>query len=572
MKKYRKISQIMAVIVALTAIMFSCVDDDFDTPPSTPITIGEIITIEEMKDIYNTNGSYTFTVDVSLYATVTMDDKSGNIYKTAYIQDATGAIALHLDAAGGIYQGDSIRIQLKGLGIGKYKSLFQIDALDGSGFTLDNYITKIQTLVNVEPEITTIGHIDSNKTQYQGRLVKLENVQFVASNTAVTYADAENEISVSLTIEDGTNTAIVRTSGYAGFADEKTPTGSGSIIAIVGQYNDDMQLIIRTTEEVIMENERFSGVASTFDDPYNVAYAVDNNSGENVWVEGYIVGIYETKDASGNDLAEFVPSFTAPFYTDANIIIADSETETDIANCLIVQLTSGEIRNTLNLVDNTTNKGKQVKVYGDLTTYFGDEGLKNTAGYWFEGSGINPDDPVGVVILGTSTTVASLNESFAGVSENVDFEGTGWLNANVQGERYWQGKVYQSNGYLQATAYGATAETLESWVVTPGVDLSTAKKLSFDTKTGYYKHAGLSVHVSTDFDGNNNNLFTSTWTELTSATIATGPGDGYGDWVSSGDVDLSAYSGTIYVLFKYVGDNSSNTTTFQLDNVKIIDL
>ncbi len=253
MKNKKLISVLLTLFVA-TVLMYSCVDDDFDTPPSSPIPIGEIITIEEMKDIYNTNGGYTFTVDVSLYATVTMDDKSGNIYKTAYIQDATGGIALHLDAAGGIYQGDSIRIQLNGLGIGKYKSLFQIDALDGNGFTLDNYITKIQTLVNVEPELVTINDL-VNK---QGRLVKLENIQFIVGDTVVTYADAVNEESVSLTIQDTLGkTAIVRSSSYAQFADEKTPSGSGSMIAIVGQYNDDMQLIIRTTDEVIMEDERF---------------------------------------------------------------------------------------------------------------------------------------------------------------------------------------------------------------------------------------------------------------------------------------------------------------------------
>lgn len=573
MKKNKLLSVLLTLFVATSVLMFSCVDDDFDTPPSTTIPVGEVKTIQELKNSFLDD---TITVDMTVYATVTMDDKSGNIYKTAYIQDATGAIALHLDASGGIYQGDSIRIQLNGLKIGKYRELFQIDAPDGNGFTLDNYITKIQTLVNVEPETATISDINNNKASYQCKLVKLEGVQFVAGDTAATYADAENEESRSLNIEDANgNTVIVRSSGYAQFADESVPDSSGSLIAIVGQYNDDMQLIIRTTEEVMMENERLSGGGTgsgtgTFDDPYDVEAGISHDGATEVWVEGYLVGVYETEDASG-PLADFVPSFTAPFYTSTNVIIADSDSETDISNCIVVQVPSGDIRNAVNLVDNGSNLGKLIKFKGDRETYFGEDGLKSVNGYWLDGSGINPEDPIDVVVIGTSTVVSSLNENFTGVAVDIDFDTNGWLNANTQGERYWQGKEYDGNYYIQTTAYGATSDNIENWVVTPGVELTTPKKLSFDTKTGYYQHAGFSVHVSTDFDGNNSNLLTSTWTQI-SPTIATGPSDGYGNWVNSGDVDLSSYSGTIYVLFKYIGDNSSNTTTFQLDNVQIVNL
>lgn len=254
MKKNKLLSVLLTLFVATSVLMFSCVDDDFDTPPSTTIPVGETITIQELKNSFLDD---TITVDMTVYATVTMDDKSGNIYKTAYIQDATGAIAFHLDASGGIYQGDSIRIQLNGLKIGKYRELFQIDAPDGNGFTLDNYITKIQTLVNVEPIITTIEDINNNKALYQCKLVKLEGVQFVAGDTAATYADAAGQITENREIEDSLeNIMIVRTSGYANFADENVPNGKGYLVAIVGQYDEDMQLYIRSTEEVIMEDER----------------------------------------------------------------------------------------------------------------------------------------------------------------------------------------------------------------------------------------------------------------------------------------------------------------------------
>jgi len=586
MKNFKKLS-ILTLLVAMAAIMFSCVDDDYDMPPVKQIPIGEIYTIQQIKDFYynNNNSDYTFTEDASVYGTVTMDEETDNSYKTPFFQDNTGGIAIFVNNSGGLYIGDSIRVYLKDLKIMKYRDgLFQINDETGSnGVDIDANIIKQGHNSQRHPEEVTLAEIlesTASKEYYQGRLVKINNVQFVDTDTSKTYYWEDEENGENKLIQDSLdNTIIVRTSSYSTFADYKIPNGSGSIIAIVSQYTDEMQLLIRRSSEVDMNGERFtvgggggtSEGTGTFDDPYNVAAAISNQGQNDVWVEGYIVGVYETIDNLGNNLTEFVPSFTSPYNTPYNMLIADSQTETDIANCMIIQLTSGEIRDVLNLVDNPSNQSKTVKVYGDLTSYFGDEGVKNTAGYWFEGDGINPEEPADVVVIGTSTTVSSLNETFDGATANADFSTNGWLNANKQGERYWQGKEYNSNKYVQATAFGATSATMESWLVTPGVTLTTPKKLSFDSATGYYKHAGLTVWVSTNFDGNKDNLFTSTWTQV-SATIAAGPSNGYSDFVNSGDIDLSSYSGTIYVLFKYIGDNSTNTTTFQIDNVKIIDL
>lgn len=580
MKTINKKPVFLTLLLALASVMFSCVDDEFDTPPATTIPVGETITIQEIKNLFNNeNDDYLFTTDRSVFAVVTMDDKSGNIYKTAYIQDQTGAIALHLDASGGLYQGDSIRIQLNGLKVGQYSKLFQIDASDGNGFTMDNYITKLETKVEKTPKDATILDIISNMSYYQCRIVKLNNIQFIASDTSKTYADGENLVTENRTIEDENGRKlIVRTSGYAAFANEPIPNGSGSLIAIIGQYNNDIQLYLRSTEEVIMENERFDGSggggdgSGTFENPYNVAAGIVNQDESEKWIEGYLVGVYETKDELGNDLSEFAPSFTAPFYTNTNVIIADNDDETNILNCLVIQIPSGDIRNNVNLVDNSANLGKSIKFKGNLESYFSTAGLKSVNGYWMDGDGINPEDPAAVEILGTSTTVSTLNENFNSATANTNFAENGWLNANKEGERYWQGKEYNSNKYTQSTAYGATSENIEMWMVSPGVELTTPKKLNFDSNAGYYRHDGLTVWVSTDFNGDKTNLFSSTWTEITDVTIATSPTDGYGDWTNSGDIDLSSYSGTIYILFKYVGDNENNTTTFQVDNVQLTDL
>ncbi|OFX88202.1 MAG: hypothetical protein A2W99_10300 [Bacteroidetes bacterium GWF2_33_16] len=581
MKKKNIFKRITLLAIAFVAILSSCVDNDYDIPAIKEIPVGNMVSIAQLKTYFTDSGAvyinsavgtaYEFKKDISIYGTITMDDKSGNLYKMAYIQDVTGAIALKFDAAGGIQAGDTVRINVNGLVINQYAKAFQINAIHGAGFKKGNYITTIDVSKPRNPEIATISQIIGDKDKYQGRLVKIEGAQFVAGDTMQYYADYTNSISRDLNIEQGASTLVVRTSGYANFADEKSPKGSGSIIGVLGQYNSTMQLQIRSTDEVVMTDERIGGGggsgtgAGTFDDPYDVAAGISNQGQTAKWVEGYLVGVYETT------VDPFAPSFTAPFATNSNVIIAASAAETNIANCIVVQVPSGDIRTAVNLVDNPTNKGKVVKFKGNLETYFGGPGLKTVNGYWMDGTGINPEEPISVVVLGTSITVASLDEAFTGATANTNFSASGWLNANKQGERYWQGKEFNSNKYVQATSYNATSSVIESWLVTPGVTLTTPKKLNFDSATGYYNHAGLTVWVSTNFDGNNANLFTATWTQI-NPTIAVGPANAYSDFVNSGDVNLSAYSGTIYILFKYLGNNTTQTTTFQIDNVKIIDL
>jgi hypothetical protein len=44
------------------------------------------------------------------------------------------------------------------------------------------------------------------------------------------------------------------------------------------------------------------------------------------------------------------------------------------------------------------------------------------------------------------------------------------------------------------------------------------------------------------------------------------------DWVPSGEIDLSTYSGLAYIAFKYTGsDLNGNTTSYRVDNVMVWD-
>jgi hypothetical protein len=79
----------------------------------------------------------------------------------------------------------------------------------------------------------------------------------------------------------------------------------------------------------------------------------------------------------------------------------------------------------------------------------------------------------------------------------------------------------------------------------------------------------LSVWISTDYDGTN--VGSATWTQL-NPTIAQ-QSDAEFEFVPSGIVDLSTYSGTVHIGFKYVGSGPNTlTTSARIDNVKVENL
>lgn len=234
---------------------------EFDAPPIRTIPVGDIITIAELKAWYTDSGSvnipFNGDMPMSLYCTVTADEQSGNLYKSVFVQDATGAINLRLLNSGGLYQGDSLRIYLPGTIFGKYQGTWQLDQVN-----VDNNIAKQATQRNVEPRTLTLSQLNAS---YGAELVRIENVEFIQSESCngVTYADAIGQGSLDRTLSDCSGaTVIVRSSGFANFAGDQIASGNGTFTGILGLYQSSannppiLQLIIRNIAEVAFNGER----------------------------------------------------------------------------------------------------------------------------------------------------------------------------------------------------------------------------------------------------------------------------------------------------------------------------
>jgi hypothetical protein len=208
-------------------------------------------------------------------------------------------------------------------------------------------------------------------------------------------------------------------------------------------------------------------------------------------------------------------------------------------------------------------------ITGVLSTYNGDAQL-----YIRDLNDVKFDQARCVILCGNTggnVTVDNLNETFTGQTSNQDIALTGWSNVGADGCRTWRASAFQSNTYAQATAFTSQDPTNTSWLISPAITAATAKTLNFKSSWAYYKHQGLTVWYSTNYDGTN--FGAATWTQL-SATFPTSDekdtNPNFSIWKPSGSIALpAAGSGKIHIGFKYVGTGATNTTTWRIDDVVV---
>lgn len=165
------------------------------------------------------------------------------------------------------------------------------------------------------------------------------------------------------------------------------------------------------------------------------------------------------------------------------------------------------------------------------------------------------------------------SQDFESVVANKDIVLEDWEQVALKGDRKWQGKSYSNNGYAQFSANGFNDGEVDTWLISPAVEITTKDAgLSFDIKFGYYNADCFDVLVSDTYNGKGL-INVEQWTSLKEQfTFPDGIPDGYNDnFANVGKGSLEAYKGkTIYVAFRYVGEGpKAKTTTVQLDNVSI---
>ena len=277
-----KIVKLMtALMMVLTAVTFSACKKSFDNPPGAvdPAIVANT-SIKTLKALHTSSGAYDIiTSDLIISGIVVADDKSGNIYKQLFIQDATGGLQVLLDANSlyGTYPvGRKIFIKCKDLCISDYNGTMELGvkatvaglpSIEGiPGNLISKYVIGGSLNNPVVPIVVTYSQLGTNmQDPYLGSLIQLDGYEF--SDTSVTYSDTSAyKSTTNQTIKTCTGTSItVRTSAYANFAGLKVPGGNGSIVAIYTTFGSTRQLILRSPEDVKFTGQR----CNLFEEDFN---------------------------------------------------------------------------------------------------------------------------------------------------------------------------------------------------------------------------------------------------------------------------------------------------------------
>ncbi|TVQ50107.1 MAG: hypothetical protein EA362_03175 [Saprospirales bacterium] len=268
------------IAFAFISLIASCVKEDFKDPPAegTDPDIQTNATIADIKAFYQPGDYIQISEDLVFDAVVTADDRSGNFFRNLVIQDETGGIQIRFnftDLHNDYPIGRRLFIRAQGMYISDFNGSLQLGAgvirdaggnpteMEGVPLPLANrFIVKGKWNEDISPVAKRVNELTENDIN---TLIRLDNVQFRASDLGETFAvntidEDGNQIRLTtnrdLTSCTGDAPIVVRTSGFADFANTELPEGSGSVVGIYTVFGATKQLFIREIEDVQLTEER----------------------------------------------------------------------------------------------------------------------------------------------------------------------------------------------------------------------------------------------------------------------------------------------------------------------------
>lgn len=259
--------KILCLPVILMALAFTACDRDYDMPPLNEPKFdlpadAQTITIKQLRERYaaaTQNDAVTIQDSLFLRARVSGDDRSGNIFKTIYLQDETGGISFLVDQSS-VYSdypaGQEVIVDLKGLCISVYGDEQQIGHPSGYLYRTpyEDFKEKVhrngwadESKLDIK-EFSNISKLSDDADANKFTLVRLTGVHFTDAGKA-NFAETSGYGTHDLVDQYG-NSISVRTSNYADFAATKLPVGTGNVIAVLGRFRGSWQLTIRSIDDV----------------------------------------------------------------------------------------------------------------------------------------------------------------------------------------------------------------------------------------------------------------------------------------------------------------------------------
>ncbi len=165
-----------------------------------------------------------------------------------------------------------------------------------------------------------------------------------------------------------------------------------------------------------------------------------------------------------------------------------------------------------------------------------------------------------------------LEEDFDAGTDNSNLNFPNWTNFAETGSELWTEQIFSGNGYAEFSGFRTNDAVNIGWLVSPGIDMSANSNVFVNFQLAQHHLDSdantLEVFVSTDFDGTN--VTAATWDPV-SVNIPTQSSSWY-QFADAGLVDVSSYTGTLYVGFKYVGSGTDTDLdgAYMIDDFKVL--
>ena len=561
MKRFNYYLSLMLLLVFTAAC-----SDEFDQPPMV-VPVAEHtpnISIADFKAKHWQDAkNYIDTIkeDEVIHGWITSSDEDGNIYKQIYISDGTAGLTVSIDQSS-LYTkyriGQEVVIPMKGYYIGKFNGLLCLgvpylwteqNVWESNRMSMEHWemmaelngfpdLSKVDTTVIELSEIKEVN--TATLLKYMSRLVRINGVTFADGGQPFSLADESTDRKI--TDEDG-NWINVYNSNYASFRADTLPSGTVDIVGELSYTSSKgFHLLLRSASDVILNT-----AGGTKSNPFTIETAIaSQNTGVTGWIGGYAVGAVGPEVTTVTSNADI--EWRAPSTLDNTILLADDPNCKDFSKCVVIPLPQGSIfRNDMNMKDNPAIYQTFVKAKGTMGTYMGMAGLLDISNHVID------------------VPVRELHEGFvSGIP-------TSWTNVAVSGGKYWDTYAYPvaapTTFCAQMRITSASSTPIESWLITPRLDIKNAKSkvFSFSSEVNNVGSDVLELYIL-----NSNNPTTATVKVKLNPILPDFPTSGtYSAWTPSGDIDLSRWAdGEYYIGFCFSAPAASSYTTWCVNNVE----
>ena len=235
--------------------------------PVVVVDESKVVTVRSVLDMRVEGVETNIGSDSFLKGIVVSSDELGNFFKTIVIQDETGGIAILADMNDTYIDyaiGSEVYVALQDLFISDFNGLPQLGYAPSSSSVKRIPEGLVSNIIITTGSVNFVNatelSIDNLSDDNLNTFISLTDVQFDDASVGNTFADGINSLSLNNTIVDcDGNEVILRTSGFADFADNRIPGGNGSIRGVLQTFQGTLQMFINFSEDVDFRNDRCDG-------------------------------------------------------------------------------------------------------------------------------------------------------------------------------------------------------------------------------------------------------------------------------------------------------------------------